>query len=216
LQRLFRDADLIFLYTEGKAGHRAESRLAQVWILPREGGRLAESPPASQQPAPHTDDRLESLLKKILAAENGEERERGVEALAAYRDPRVREAFLQVLQDSDENVRRSAVTALISSPDEGAVDALTRALVEDESAEVRGLAVTALEEIGGPRALEALERALGDRSAEVRESAVGALARLGGEGAMEGLQRARRDAAENVREAAEAALREIRGARPAD
>lgn len=215
LRRLFRDADLIFLYTAAKQGHRSNSRLVKVWILPRGGGGPAATVQSPQRPAraAAAEDPLGPLIKSALTAAQEEEREWAVEALAEYQDPRIKEALIQALQDSHADVRESAVEALAELKDETAVDHLGQALVEDASEDVRASAADALGEIASPRAIDALQRALQDTSVEVRENVVEALGQIGGDQAIAALQRALRDEDEDVREAATAALRQLTGKR---
>ncbi|MGH8060324.1 MAG: HEAT repeat domain-containing protein [Candidatus Entotheonellia bacterium] len=219
LRRLFRNANLVFLYTGGKEGERSGSRLAQVWIQPREGSvrPTAQAPQAVAQrledraPAARADDAVAALIENAMAAETGADREKAVAALAGYKDPRIKETLLQALRDPDASVRESVVDALAELKDDAAVDHLGRTLIEDTSADVRASAAEALEEIASPRAIDALRRALEDQSADVRETAVEALGSIGGNRAVEALRQALRDENENVREAAQEALSQLTG-----
>lgn len=207
LQRLLHDADLIFLYVEAKEGQGARSRLSQVWVLPKGQGGQVDTAQTPKRPLREAVDPLGSLIQNVLAAGRGEEREKAVEALAEYRDPRVQAALLQALQDHDADVRESAADALADFKDEAAVDHLSHALLEDSSEDVRESAADTLGQIASPGAIQALRRALEDESADVRASAVNALWRIGGEQAIEALKRALRDEDEDVRAAAREALR---------
>ena len=180
LRRLIRNANLVFLYRQEGEGQGSRSRLAQVWILPRLTGSPAERIQTPQQPSQRADDPLGSLIHQALAAEQEDERERAVEALAESKDPRVREVLIQALQDPDHDVRGSAVDALANVKDEAAIDHLSQTLLQDVSKDVRESAADALGTIGGERAIEALKKALQDEDEDVREAAEFALRRLAG------------------------------------
>lgn len=172
LRRLFRNTNLIFLYTGAKDGQGSGSRLAQVWILPRGEGSLAETGQAPQRPLRDQEAPLRALPRHAPAPKQGQEP--GSEG----------KALIEALQDPDNGVRERAVEALggIASP--WAIKALGMAL-ENESAAVRERAVEALVRLGGERAIDALKRALQNDDANVREAASDALWQLTGKRASE-------------------------------
>jgi hypothetical protein len=210
LRRLLRHVNFILLYAGAKDTPRAGSHVAQVWILPKRDGGRSDIAQAPHPPVRGAEDPLESLITTALAAEaQREEREQAMAALAAYRDPRARGALLQALQDPEEHVRWSTVAALTTVRDEAAADLLSHALLEDASADLRAGAADALGKIASPRAIDALQRALGDESAGVRQSAVEALGMIGGAQATEALKSALGDADPDVTEVAAAVVQHL-------
>jgi len=209
VRRLLRHTNCILIYAGAQNPHKSGRHLAQVWILPQRDGGQSDTAQAPPPPGRGAEVPLEALLQTARAAEPREEREQAVAALAAYRDPRAQDAVLQALQDTEEHVRWSTVAALSTVRDAAAVDPLSHALLEDASADLRAGAADALGEIASPRALAALQRALGDEAVEVRQSVVEALGRIGGEQAIVALQSALGDADPDVQNMAAAVLQQL-------
>jgi HEAT repeat protein len=95
-------------------------------------------------------------------------------------------AYIALLSDSDETVRREAAYTLAFlgqgglNPDANSsgVNALINTVQTDSSAKVRKAAAWALGEIGNPAGRDALRKAASDSDAQVRSIAAGASARL--------------------------------------
>ena len=156
------------------------------------------------------------------------------------RDPRVVQALVAALNDTDKDVRESAMQALMNMRAPEALDAIRgslkdtnpsvreqaafalgqyrdkasvdalASLLQDSSADVREQAVFALGQIREPRAIPALTAALKDSDADVREQAAFALGQLRSSEAVEPLGVALRDQSADVREQAAFALGQIR------
>ncbi|NLF08852.1 MAG: hypothetical protein GX594_12855 [Pirellulaceae bacterium] len=94
--------------------------------------------------------------------------------LAYLKDRRVVEALINLLDDKEADVRRSAARGLRLIPDLRALEPLL-AKACDSDAEVRAAVASALGSINGPEAVDALISLLGDADKEVRESAASAL-----------------------------------------
>jgi HEAT repeat protein len=114
--------------------------------------------------------------------------------------------LLNGLNDSDEDVRRTALSLLIEIGDD-AVGGLLRVL-KSSGMEARTLAAEALGEIGNADALDGLAAALQDESMWVRAAAAEALGALG-ENAIDALAEAMKDEDLDVRRAASQSLRAI-------
>jgi hypothetical protein len=215
LRRLLRHSNFIFLYAGAPHGQQSESRLVQVWIVPRSNGSAGQAdttPPRRQviQPAYREGQGpLASVVNGGTTAEQMETQERAPEVLATAQGPRDREAMSWALQDPDADVRESAVSDLADVKDAAAVEHLRRALVEDASAAVRGSAAEALAEIASVQAIEALRLALRDKASAVRERAVEALGTIGEPRAIDALREALHDQNEDVRDAAAVALEQL-------
>ncbi len=126
-------------------------------------------------------------------------------------EPRLVEAFIGALSDSDAEVRERAAQALGRHRVGDAVAALGMAL-GDEAAEVRERAAWALGRIRDAEAVPALGRALDDAEPDVREQAAWALGRIRDAQAVPALGRALDDAEPDVRQQAAWALGMIRDA----
>ncbi len=103
-------------------------------------------------------------------------------------------------------LRARAAYDLSRHGDRRSTEALTRLLLTDENEHVRGFSALALRWIGDPRAIPALEHALGDRSDRVRREAILALERTGDPGAARKVRGALGDPALRVRIAAAVVL----------
>jgi beta-lactamase regulating signal transducer with metallopeptidase domain len=123
-------------------------------------------------------------------------------------DPRVVDALLGALTDSDADVRVQALAALSQIGDSRIIEPVTR-LLKDPSADVRRQALFALSQVGDSRAIPAFIAALGDEHADVRKSAAFALGVLGDAAAIDPLIRALKDPDADVRKAAAFALSQL-------
>jgi hypothetical protein len=214
LRRLLRHADFIFLYTELPHGQGAESRLVQVWIMPRGKGNAGHADttqprPQVLQPADREGEGPPaSVIRGGITTEQSEDREHPVGDRATGRGPQAREALIRALQDPDAGVRENAVSALADGKDTDAIEYLRQTLVADASEDVRGSAAETLAEIATTPAIGALRLALQDKVAVVRRRAVAALGTIEGTEAIEALQDALRDQDEDVRDAAAEALQQ--------
>jgi HEAT repeat protein len=145
-----------------------------------------------------------------------------IETLATIGQPAV-EPLLAALSDEKEQVRRSAVSALMKIGSTRAVGPLIGAL-RDADAGVRRMAAEAVAEIGDPSvglvspetcgdpsAIETLIGALDDDQVEVRRIAADALSSIGGERAVDPLIAALGDDEAEVRRAAATGLWRIQG-----
>ncbi len=112
--------------------------------------------------------------------------------------------------DTDLDVRRAALGAMISAPEPAMVDILARALT-DPNPGARIMALDALAEIDGPEAGNAVSSAVNDRSAEVRTVARKVLFERNDEGAAAGLASLLEDPDGSVRRKAAQALKVLKG-----
>ena len=120
-------------------------------------------------------------------------------------DPRVANAFIQALSDTDPEVREAAAEALGEHQVPAAVDALN-GMLDDPEVDVAGAAAEALGQIQDDRAVAGLVRALSSSEAELRQAAAWALGRIRSETAVDGLVDALIDADQEVRQEAAGAL----------
>jgi HEAT repeat protein len=148
---------------------------------------VALSSPASRAHAAELFSSLDALAGQLKNGDSVQRRD-AVDKLEAYGTDEVRPLLLRAIGDSDTEVRVHAATAIGRHHVAEATGALTAALGDSDArlrtsaAEALGLVLEgrAANEPAAPtlRALEALERALGDGEHEVREAAVIALGRL--------------------------------------
>ncbi len=119
---------------------------------------------------------------------------------------------------NDSSVRRSAAEALSRIGSERAVDALLKALLEDQESDVRWRASYALGSIGSERAVDALLKALLEaQESDVRQRAAEALGSIGSERAVDALLKALlEDQDSYVRVSAASALGRIGSQRAVD
>ena len=123
--------------------------------------------------------------------------------------PAVVAALTDALKDSDAEVRKTAMQALIRLRSAVAFEPLVSAL-KDSDAEVRQQAAFGLGQLRDPRASAALAGALRDNDAEVRQQAAFALGQLRDASAVPGLTAALKDTDDDVRQQAVFALSQIR------
>jgi HEAT repeat protein/beta-lactamase regulating signal transducer with metallopeptidase domain len=119
------------------------------------------------------------------------------------------QTLVQALDTEDEEERRSIVSTLGELGSEVAVEALTRVVAEDPSADIRRQAAWALGEIEDDGAVTALLVAMQDEDVEVRRMAVWALGELEDEAAIPALVVALEDEDGEIRRHAVWALGEI-------
>jgi HEAT repeat protein/beta-lactamase regulating signal transducer with metallopeptidase domain len=124
------------------------------------------------------------------------------------RDPRMVNALMEALKDTDKDVRETALHALVQMRDPRIFDPLVVAL-KDASADVREQAAFGLGQLRDARAVDPLSAALKDQNASVREQAVFALGQLHAVAAIEAITTALHDSSADVREQAAFALGQI-------
>jgi len=150
-----------------------------------------------------------SGLLKALKDENQGVRVYAVQGLAKLRDPRTDEALQGATQDSDWEVRKEALGALVKSGRN--IEAILQA-IRFNSAELRELAATRLGDAGGRQAVEALLIAINDEEELVRLRAINALAKIKDSSTVGALQEATKDKDPQVSKAAQTALDAVRSA----
>ena len=123
-------------------------------------------------------------------------------------DPKLVAALTAALNDSDKDVRETAMHALVMMRAPGMFEPLMQAL-KDPSADLREKAAFGLGQLGDPRAVAPLTAALKDESAGVREQAVFALGQLDDPSAAGALIAALKDENASVREQAAFALGQL-------
>jgi HEAT repeat protein len=144
-----------------------------------------------------------TALLKALKDENQGIRVYAVQGLAKLKDPQTDDTLTSATHDSDWEVRKEALSALVKSGRN--VEAMLQA-IRFSSAELRELAAVRLGETGGSQAVDALIGALKDEEELVRLRAVNALAKIKDPSAKEPLQEASEDKDPQVSKAAQAAL----------
>ncbi|MCM1983776.1 HEAT repeat domain-containing protein [Lyngbya confervoides] len=116
--------------------------------------------------------------------------------------------LLKALEDSDEAVRKNAVSALGETGSESVIPGLLKAL-EDSYPGVRFDAVSALGRIGSNAAIPGLLKTLEHSANYVRQVTVYALGEIGSDAAIPGLLKALEDSDEDVRKKVPDALGKI-------
>jgi HEAT repeat protein len=124
-------------------------------------------------------------------------------------DPRTVAALTAALKDSDEDVRQTALHALVQMRDPAIFDPLVQAL-SDAAADVRQQAAAGLGQMRDKRAVEPLMRSLKDADADVRQQAAFALGQLRDRAAVAALVQVVKDADADVREQVVFALGQLR------
>jgi HEAT repeat protein/beta-lactamase regulating signal transducer with metallopeptidase domain len=127
-------------------------------------------------------------------------------------DPRAVNALVDALKDTDEDVRETAMQALVALRDPHIFEPLVMAL-HDSSADIREKAAFGLGQLRDPRAVAPLATAVKDQNADVREQAVFALGQLRAAEAIDAITPALHDSSDSVREQAAFALGQIRDPR---
>ena len=134
----------------------------------------------------------------------------GAESEAGHQaSPAVVAALTEALKDSDAEVRKSAMQALVRLRSTAVFEPLVAAL-KDSDAEVRQQAAFGLGQLRDPRASTALTGGLKDEDADVRQQCAFALGQLRDVSAVPGLTAALKDPNEDVRQQAVFALGQIR------
>ncbi|MCF6159150.1 MAG: HEAT repeat domain-containing protein [wastewater metagenome] len=111
---------------------------------------------------------FESLVRNALESEREEEREEAVIALGESMDKKAIEVLSKVLvNDPDEDIRLSAIDALLTIGDSSVVPSLAAGL-KDKRSVVRESVVEALGAIGGEAALELIKGVMNDEDEYVR------------------------------------------------
>jgi hypothetical protein len=184
LKRLTHNCNHVLIYKPGRANTaKLEIKAMLIFSKDRERSR-------------------ESLESTVIVPQERAPQELGEASL---------DSVAQALQHKDAEVRENAVDRLAELKDERAAMLLGEVLLSDRDSDVRESAAEALGDLGGPKAVEPLIRALKDKDAGVRESAVESLATVGGDDAVRPLMDALTDEDEDVREAAALALKKITG-----
>ena len=116
--------------------------------------------------------------------------------------------LIELLDDSDSDVRSSAAYALGNIGSDKATNSLTKAL-EDSDWGVQFSAAYALGNIGSDKATDSLIKALDDSDSDVRSTAADALGKIGSDKATDSLIKALDDSDRNVRSTAAEALGKI-------
>ena len=130
-------------------------------------------------------------------------------------DPRMVAALSAALKDSDAEVRKAAMQALVQLRDPSIFEPLLQAL-RDASPDIREHAAMALGQLRDARAIDPLNAALKDVNADVREQVVFALGQLKALGSLAALSQALKDEDADVREQAAFALGQLRDPRAVD
>lgn len=130
-------------------------------------------------------------------------------------DPRAVDALVEALKDTDQDVRETAMQALVQFRDPRIFEPLVSAL-RDASADIREQAAFGLGQLRDPRAVAPLASALKDDNDSVREQAAFALGQIRDAHAVDALGVALKDKKEDVREQAAFALGQLRDAKAVD
>lgn len=86
------------------------------------------------------------------------------------------EGLVAAVNDDDYKISYAAILALGKTDDANVIEPLTMILQQNEDWGIRIRAIEAIEEIGGPRVIDALIAAISDGNGLVRKKAIGALA----------------------------------------
>jgi HEAT repeat protein/beta-lactamase regulating signal transducer with metallopeptidase domain len=152
---------------------------------------------------------IASMAQELAAGHEGQD----TDAQKGHvRDPRMVNALMEALKDTDKDVRETAMHALVQMRDPRMFEPLVAAL-KDSSADVREQAAFGLGQLRDPRAVDPLASALKDSNASVREQAVFALGQLRAAAAVDAIIAAVHDTSGDVREQAVFALGQIRDKR---
>ncbi len=181
VRRILKDKNYAFVYAlhEAKEGKlsiinagKSKENFAKVKEEP-----YKKLPPKPAQPVAKKENTekeqpsFESLVQDALENEDAGKREDAIVALGESKDKRAIEVIAKALaNDTSEDVRLSAIDALLDIGDKSIVDPLSSAL-KDRDPWVRESAVEALGEMGGEEAIEFIKSALNDEDGSVRELA---------------------------------------------
>ncbi|TLD40882.1 MAG: HEAT repeat protein [Candidatus Jettenia ecosi] len=144
-----------------------------------------EEPLERHQQFTERDDReavsFDSLAKDALENEDAEKREEAIIALGESKDKKAVEVISKALtNDANEDVRLSAIDALLTIGDGSIIQPLSLAL-KDQKPSVRESAIEALGAVGDASAIESIKNALNDQDDAVRELAKETLSEIIGE-----------------------------------
>lgn len=181
VQRILKDRNYAFVYSihDGKEGKLSIVNISKSKeISTNEKESPLKKPPTKPVPPVVKKDKpkkdtisFETLAKDALEHEDSGKREDAIIALGESKDPRAIEIISKALaNDPSEDVRLSAIDALVDIGDKNIIDPLSGAL-NDRDPWVRESAVEALGEIGGEAAIEYIKNALNDEDGSVRELA---------------------------------------------
>jgi len=181
VRRILKDKNYAFAYAlhegkEGKLSIISASKSKEIFTKVKEEPPRKLSPkpglPVSKKDKPKKEKpSFESLTKDALENEDPGKREDAIIALGESKDIKAIEIISKALaNDPIEDVRLSAIDALLDIGDKSIVDPLSIAL-KDRDPWVRESAVEALGEVGGEAAVEFIKSALNDEDGSVRELA---------------------------------------------
>jgi HEAT repeat protein len=155
------------------------------------------------------DQHSQEALERIVDELSEEDLESAADWVAA-------QAFADVLDDEQPELRMAAATGLGRVGDRSVTKALV-ARLSDPDPRVRERSATACGRIGDPRAVEALRRLIHqDANIEVRKAAAEALGDIGSKGAQDALLESADDESESVRRVIADSLGEFRSVKPVD
>ncbi len=130
----------------------------------------------------------------------------------AGRSPRDRQSIALLDNSLDRDSRLSKLEEVAINPSEAQVPTLAFLLGKDDDAAIRRVAAIGLSKVDGPKARQALVRALQDSDAQVRRRALQGLGRLGGSQVVAAIAKAlHRDTEPEIRETAAHLLGRIGG-----
>ncbi len=181
VRRILKDKNYAFTYSlhdgkEGKLSIVRASKSKEIFTKvkeepPRKSPQKPGLPVAKKDKPKKEKLSFESLAKNALENEDAGKREDAVIALGESKNTKAIEIISKALaNDPVEDVRLSAIDALMDIGDKSIVDPLSIAL-KDRDPWVRESAVEALGEVGGEAAIEFVKSALNDEDGSVRELA---------------------------------------------
>ncbi len=156
-----------------------------------------------------TDGLVEGVTQNVRQLAQGAPAVAGRKSEARTVSPAVVKGLTEALNDSDPEVRKSAMQALARLRSPIAYDALVAAM-KDADAEIREQAAFSLGQLRDARAIDVLATALNDSEGDVRRQAAFALGQLRSDKSIPGLTAALKDSDEEVRSTALFALSQIR------
>ncbi len=179
IRRILKDKNYAFVYAphetrEGKLSIVSASKSKEIFTKAKEEPK--KKPATPPQPVKKEKPKkekptFEALVKDALENTDAGKREDAIIALGESKDKRALETIAKALaNDPSEDVRLSAIDAMLEIGDKGIVDPLSNAL-KDRDPWVRESAVEALGEVGGEAAIEFIKSALNDEDGSVRELA---------------------------------------------
>lgn len=178
VRRILKDKNYAFVYSrhdgkEGKLSIVSASKSKEIFTkTPPQKPSLKPGLPVAKKDKPKKErPSFETLAKDALEHEDSGAREDAIIALGESKDARAIEIISKALvNDPIEDVRLSAIDALLDIGDKSIADPLSLAL-NDRDPWVRESAVEALGEVGNETAIEFIKNALNDEDGSVRELA---------------------------------------------